>query len=74
MFALGYDHLCLAVETFAVNWSLLEKVELVKEVIINLARNVESSRSTHDWSNIPIEKYLQKDQEAKSVRFAVRAK
>ncbi|KAI1793966.1 RAVE protein 1 C terminal-domain-containing protein [Ganoderma leucocontextum] len=39
------------------------KVELVKKVIINLARNVESGKDIHDWENLPIEQYLSKEQE-----------
>ena len=44
-----------------------EKVELVKNVIVNLALNIESGRSDHEWQNLPIEKYLQKDEEVKAV-------
>ncbi|RPD64989.1 hypothetical protein L227DRAFT_635288 [Lentinus tigrinus ALCF2SS1-6] len=45
---------------------LWEKIELVKSVIVNLARNVESGRSIHEWENLPIERYLQKDEEVKA--------
>ncbi|RDX52017.1 hypothetical protein OH76DRAFT_1400924 [Lentinus brumalis] len=45
---------------------LWEKVELVKSVIVNLARNLESGRSMHEWENLPIERYLQKDEEVKA--------
>ena len=39
----------------------------MKNVIVNLARNIESGRSIHEWENVPIEQYLQKDEEAKAV-------
>ncbi|KAH9944024.1 RAVE protein 1 C terminal-domain-containing protein [Epithele typhae] len=37
------------------------KVELVKEVIVNLARNIDSASEHQKWQTIPIERYLQKD-------------
>lgn len=43
------------------------KVELAKNIIINLARNVESGRNVHEWENLPIDGYLQNDQEVKAV-------
>lgn len=49
-----------------------EKVELVKSVIVNLARNIESGRSIHEWENLPIERYLQKDEEVKAVSRQMR--
>ncbi|KAI0721213.1 RAVE protein 1 C terminal-domain-containing protein [Cerioporus squamosus] len=45
---------------------LWEKVELVKSIIVNLARNIESGRSMHEWENLPIERYLQNDEEVKA--------
>ena len=50
----------------------IEKVELVKSVIVNLARNIESGRSIHEWGNLPIERYLQKDEEVKPVSRQMR--
>lgn len=45
-----------------------ERIELVKNVIVNLARNIETGRNHHEWENLPIERYLQKDQDVKAVR------
>lgn len=49
-----------------------EKVETVKEIIVNLARDIEQTRAgdktEHDWQSIPIEQYLRKDGTIKSVR------
>ncbi|CDO73196.1 hypothetical protein BN946_scf185007.g251 [Trametes cinnabarina] len=45
---------------------LWEKIELVKSIIVNLARNVESGRNIHEWENLPIEKFLQRDDEARA--------
>ncbi|KAF8222144.1 WD repeat-containing protein [Tricholoma matsutake] len=44
---------------------LWEKVELVKEIIVNLARDIEMhgrERRRVDWTSIPIERFLRKDQ------------
>ena len=38
------------------------KIELVKKVIINLARNVESGKNIHEWENLAIEEFLQSEQ------------
>ncbi|KAI0673553.1 WD repeat-containing protein [Trametes maxima] len=53
---------------------LWEKIELVKNIIVNLARNVESGRDIHEWENLPIENYLQKDEEAKATTATHRPK
>ncbi|KAF9462089.1 WD repeat-containing protein [Collybia nuda] len=44
---------------------LWEKVELVKEIITNLVRDLETismKRQRGDWTSIPVEKFLRKDQ------------
>ncbi|KAI0639823.1 WD repeat-containing protein [Trametes polyzona] len=53
---------------------LWEKIELVKSIIVNLARNVESGRDRHEWESIPIEKFLQKDEEARATNAPHRPK
>ncbi|KAI0652289.1 WD repeat-containing protein [Trametes meyenii] len=53
---------------------LWEKIELVKNIIVNLARNIESGRDIHQWENLPIENYLQKDEEAKAITATHRPK
>lgn len=51
--------------------SVLEKAETVKEIIVNLARDVRATRSgdktESDWQSLPIEQYLRKDNSSKSV-------
>ena len=44
----------------------------MKSVIVNLSRNIESGRSIHEWENLPIERYLQKDEEVKAVSRQMR--
>ena len=46
---------------------LSEKVELVKQVIINLANNVESGRDPWDWERIPLEDFYRRDEVVKAV-------
>lgn len=48
---------------------LSEKVELVKKVIVELAKLVEDRRSLHKWKNIPINEYYKKDEAARAVRI-----
>ncbi|KAI0778601.1 WD repeat-containing protein [Trametes elegans] len=48
---------------------LWEKIELVKKIIVNLAHNVESGLDIHEWKNLPIETFLQKDEDARAVRI-----
>ncbi|KAH9897985.1 WD repeat-containing protein [Cubamyces lactineus] len=50
------------------------KIELVKSIIVNLARNMESGNNIHDWENLPIEKFLQKDEEARATNALHRPK
>lgn len=40
---------------------------MVKEVIVNLARNLDSGRSHHEWQSIPIESFLRKDEAVRAV-------
>ncbi|KAJ7076559.1 RAVE protein 1 C terminal-domain-containing protein [Mycena belliarum] len=40
---------------------LWEKVELVKDIIVNLARDVCDSTARLDWTSIPIENFLRKE-------------
>jgi len=46
-------------------------VELVKEIIVNLARDIEETcagkKSMDDWSSVPVERFLRRDQSPKSV-------
>lgn len=50
----------------------IEKVETVKEIIVNLARDIEQTRASEKteraWSTIPVEQFLRKDGTIKSVR------
>ena len=50
---------------------LTEKVETVKDIIVNLARNIRETRAGNkrecDWQSIPIDHYLRKDGTVKSV-------
>lgn len=52
-------------------YAILEKVETVKEIIDNLARNVRATRSgdkeESDWQSLPIERFLRKDNSSKLV-------
>ncbi|KAI0963718.1 hypothetical protein AcW1_000718 [Taiwanofungus camphoratus] len=41
---------------------LWEKVEVVKKVIVNLARNLESEKNIHEWQGVPVEEFLRKDE------------
>ncbi|GLB36004.1 putative RAVE protein 1 C terminal [Lyophyllum shimeji] len=48
---------------------LWDKVELVKEIIVNLARDITSrgsERNSHEWTSLPVERFLKKDQSAAS--------
>ncbi|KAK7064348.1 WD repeat protein [Favolaschia claudopus] len=40
---------------------LWEKVELVKDIIVNLAHDIAESKSRESWTSMPIERYLQKE-------------
>ena len=51
---------------------LSEKVELVKQVIINLANNVESGRDPWDWERIPLEDFYRRDEAVKAVSKGAR--
>ncbi|KAI0830734.1 WD repeat-containing protein [Trametes gibbosa] len=53
---------------------LWEKIELVKSVIVNLARNIETGRDIHDWESLPIEKFSQNDEEARATNASHRPK
>ena len=45
-----------------------DKVELVKEIIVNLARDIEDAEKENKiWQDIPIESFLRKDQTIKMV-------
>ena len=66
MSVVGYESLVCFVSRVSLI-VFAEKVELVKNVIVNLARNIESGRNIHEWENLPIESYLQKDEEVKAV-------
>lgn len=44
-------------------------METVKEIIINLAKNLESEVSHYDWPHIPIENFLRKDEVVRAVRW-----
>ncbi|CCM05189.1 uncharacterized protein FIBRA_07398 [Fibroporia radiculosa] len=46
---------------------LWEKVGLVKKIIINLAKHVESKEGDISWENIPAEEFYQKDEMSRSV-------
>jgi hypothetical protein len=68
---------CVFLDFFTIpNQSNAEKVELVKEIILNLARDFEENnagemRSKSDWKSIPAEEYWRKDRPAKLVCPAV---
>lgn len=51
-----------------------EKVETVKDIIVNLARNIRETRAgdkrESDWQSIPIDHFLRKDGAVKSVSWA----
>ncbi|KAI0361166.1 WD repeat-containing protein [Trametes cingulata] len=53
---------------------LWEKIELVKSIIVNLARNIESGRDIHDWEHLPLENFLRRDDEAKATNAPHRPK
>ncbi|EIW64094.1 WD repeat-containing protein [Trametes versicolor FP-101664 SS1] len=53
---------------------LWEKIQLVKGIIVNLARNVESRRDVHEWENLPADKFLQRDDEARATNASHRPK
>ena len=60
MLALGCEAI-LCVRRLILRYSI-GKIELVKKVIINLARNVESGKNIHEWENLAIEEFLQSEQ------------
>lgn len=35
---------------------------MVKKVIVNLARNLESEKNIHEWQGVPVEEFLRKDE------------
>lgn len=39
----------------------LEKVELVKAIIVNLAHNVARTRNVHEWESVPLAEFIKKD-------------
>ncbi|KAI0695128.1 RAVE protein 1 C terminal-domain-containing protein [Cytidiella melzeri] len=45
---------------------LWEKVELVKNSFVNLSRNLARTRDIHQWTSLPIEDFLKKDNVAKA--------
>ncbi|KAJ6509386.1 RAVE protein 1 C terminal-domain-containing protein, partial [Mycena vitilis] len=45
---------------------LWEKVELVKEIIVNLARDIGDSKPRVHWKSMPIESFLRKDTDLRS--------
>ncbi|GBE78251.1 hypothetical protein SCP_0111340 [Sparassis crispa] len=45
---------------------LWEKVELVKKIIVNLARNLESGKDVEEWRCVPFEEFFQKDEMARA--------
>ncbi|KII93785.1 hypothetical protein PLICRDRAFT_101217 [Plicaturopsis crispa FD-325 SS-3] len=49
---------------------LWEKIELVKDIIVNLARDIKATRSGEqsisDWHKMPVEQFLRRDQTVKS--------
>ncbi|KAL4242218.1 hypothetical protein ABKN59_001911 [Abortiporus biennis] len=45
---------------------LWEKIELVKSIIVNLANNLERTRNVHEWQNVPLEEFLEKDEVVKA--------
>lgn len=46
-----------------------EKVELVKNAFVNLARNLERTRDIHRWQPLAFEEFLKKDTIARAVRL-----
>jgi hypothetical protein len=48
-------------------------VETVKDIIVNLARDVRETRAGNkresDWQSIPVDRFLRKDDRVKLVRF-----
>lgn len=46
-----------------------EKVELVKEIVVNLAHDVENrgNNSAYKWTSLPVEKFFQTDRAASEV-------
>lgn len=50
---------------------LSEKVEVVKKSFVNLARNLSLTRDTHQWTSVPFEEFLKKDDIAKAVSLGV---
>ncbi|GJE87639.1 RAVE protein 1 C terminal-domain-containing protein [Phanerochaete sordida] len=49
---------------------LWDKIELVKSVIVNLAKNLRWTRDVHEWKPLPIDEYLQKDDSARMAHAA----
>ncbi|TFY65144.1 hypothetical protein EVJ58_g2168 [Rhodofomes roseus] len=45
---------------------LWEKIELMKQIIVNLAKNVESGRSPWEWQRLPLENFFKKDEVVKA--------
>ncbi|KZT72790.1 hypothetical protein DAEQUDRAFT_704451 [Daedalea quercina L-15889] len=45
---------------------LWEKIELVKQVIVNLAKNIESEKTRWRWQRIPLEEFFKKDEVVKA--------
>ena len=58
----------------SIYWVSTEKVETVKDIIVNLAHNIRKTRAgdkrESDWQSIPIDYYLRKDGPVKSVSGA----
>ncbi|EKM61140.1 uncharacterized protein PHACADRAFT_134380 [Phanerochaete carnosa HHB-10118-sp] len=46
---------------------LWEKVELVKNIVINLAKNIRWTRDTYEWKTLPTEEFLKKDETARAI-------
>lgn len=52
---------------------LAEKVELVKTIIIDLAKYLAEHEEIREWHNAPVEEYLKKDEVVKAVRSLPRS-
>lgn len=44
-----------------------DKIELVKNIIVNLAHNLEETLNIYDWKGVPVEEFFQKDETSQSV-------
>lgn len=53
--------------TLTYNRRLTEKIELVKNIIVNLAKNLERTKDVYQWEPLPFGEYLKRDEATKAV-------